>query len=45
MMYLNEDFEGGTTDFQFGPAIAPRRGILSPQEAPGARICVIAPLA
>jgi prolyl 4-hydroxylase len=28
MVYLNDDFEGGTTDFQFGPAITPRRGML-----------------
>lgn len=28
MLYLNDGFEGGTTDFQFGPSIAPRRGML-----------------
>ncbi|MDY7226679.1 2OG-Fe(II) oxygenase [Hyalangium rubrum] len=28
MVYLNEDFEGGTTDFQFGPTVTPRRGML-----------------
>ncbi|WP_224362932.1 2OG-Fe(II) oxygenase [Hyalangium versicolor] len=28
MVYLNEDFEGGATDFQFGPSITPRRGML-----------------
>ena len=28
MVYLNDGFEGGTTDFQFGPSIAPRRGML-----------------
>lgn len=28
MVYLNDDFEGGTTDFQFGPTIVPRRGML-----------------
>jgi predicted 2-oxoglutarate/Fe(II)-dependent dioxygenase YbiX len=28
MVYLNEDFEGGTTDFQFGPSITPQRGML-----------------
>jgi hypothetical protein len=28
MVYLNDDFGGGTTDFQFGPTITPRRGML-----------------
>jgi len=28
MVYLNEDFEGGTTDFQFGPTVRPQRGML-----------------
>jgi predicted 2-oxoglutarate/Fe(II)-dependent dioxygenase YbiX len=28
MVYLNDDFEGGTTDFQFGPSIVPQRGML-----------------
>ncbi|WNG62878.1 2OG-Fe(II) oxygenase [Archangium gephyra] len=28
MVYLNDDFEGGTTDFQSGPSVAPRRGML-----------------
>lgn len=28
MIYLNEDFEGGTTDFQFGPSVTPKRGML-----------------
>lgn len=28
MVYLNEDFEGGTTDFQFGPSVTPRQGML-----------------
>ena len=28
MVYLNEDFEGGTTDFQFGPTVKPHRGML-----------------
>ena len=28
MVYLNDDFEGGTTDFQFGPTITPQRGML-----------------
>jgi predicted 2-oxoglutarate/Fe(II)-dependent dioxygenase YbiX len=28
MVYLNDDFEGGTTDFQFGPSVVPRRGML-----------------
>ena len=28
MIYLNEDFEGGTTDFQFGPTVTPRQGML-----------------
>ncbi len=28
MVYLNEDFEGGSTDFQFGPTLTPRRGML-----------------
>lgn len=28
MVYLNDGFEGGTTDFQFGPSISPRRGML-----------------
>lgn len=28
MVYLNEDFEGGTTDFQDGPSITPRQGML-----------------
>ncbi len=28
MVYLNDDFEGGTTDFQFGLSVTPRRGML-----------------
>jgi len=28
MVYLNEDFEGGTTDFQSGPTVRPQRGML-----------------
>ncbi|MGZ3457725.1 MAG: 2OG-Fe(II) oxygenase [Archangium sp.] len=28
MVYLNDDFEGGTTDFHRGPSVAPRRGML-----------------
>jgi predicted 2-oxoglutarate/Fe(II)-dependent dioxygenase YbiX len=28
MVYLNDDFAGGMTDFQFGPSITPRRGML-----------------
>lgn len=28
MVYLNDGFEGGTTDFQFGPTVVPQRGML-----------------
>lgn len=28
MVYLNDDFEGGTTDFRFGLSVTPRRGML-----------------
>ena len=27
MVYLNDDFEGGTTDFMDGPTVAPQRGM------------------
>jgi hypothetical protein len=27
MVYLNDDFEGGTTDFRDGDVIAPKRGM------------------
>ena len=27
MIYLNDDFEGGTTDFEDGPVIVPQRGM------------------
>ena len=28
MVYLNDDFEGGTTDFLRGPSVVPRRSML-----------------
>lgn len=28
LIYLNDGFEGGTTDFQFGPTVVPQRGML-----------------